>query len=180
MEDKRLFSHIFFLDTEKPSRVPWGRGNGWVFVSVSDILENAPENTKGYGELLSLYREFADGLLARQDGDGLLHQVLDRPDSYAETSCTAMFIIGICRGLRNGWIEGEIYFDAVNRAYNGLMRHKIDRDGAVYGVCMGSGNSDDAEYYMRLGTVDNDDHGTGVILTALSEIERLGLSDRGE
>lgn len=173
MADKKLFSHIFFLDTEKASRVPWGRGNGWVFVSISDLLENAPSDTEGYGELLETYREFAEGLLACQDGDGLLHQVLDRLDSYSETSCTAMFIIGLCRGLRNGWINDERFKDAVNLAYNGLLKHKIDRDGAVYGVCMGSGNSPDPEYYMRLGTVDNDDHGTGVILTALSEIQRL-------
>lgn len=172
MEHKRLFSHIFFLDTEAPNRVPWGRGNGWVFISVSDFLENAPKDTEGYDRLMTLYREFAEGLLSYQDGEGLWHQVIDRPDSYSETSCTAMFIIGICRGLRNGWISDKIYKDAVNRAYNGLMKHKIDRTGAVYGVCMGSGNFTEAEYYMQLGTVDNDDHGTGVILTALSEISR--------
>jgi len=173
LEDKRLFSHIYFLDTKKPNRVPWGRGNGWVFISVSDFLENTSEDTEGYGELLALYREFAEGLITYQDGDGLWHQVLDRPDSYSETSCTAMFIIGICRGLRNGWIHGERFKDAVNRGYNGLMKHKIDCDGAVFGVCMGSGNSTEAEYYMKLGTVDNDDHGTGIILAMLSEYKEL-------
>ncbi len=173
MSDKGLFSHIFFLDTEKPNRIPWGRGNGWVFVSMSDALSELSPDTAGYGELLTAYREFAEGILRYQDGDGLWHQVLDRPDSYSETSCTAMFIIGICRGLRNGFISGKCYEDAVKMAYNGLRRHKIDSDGAVYGVCMGSGNSTEAEYYMQLGTVDNDDHGTGVILTAFSELCRL-------
>ncbi|MBQ9115968.1 MAG: glycoside hydrolase family 88 protein [Clostridia bacterium] len=169
MEDKRLFSHIFFLDTEKSNRVPWGRGNGWVFVSMSDVLQNAPADTEGYGELLRAYREFAVGIISAQDGDGLWHQVLDRHDSYSETSCTGMFIIGLCRGIRNGWLS-EGCIDAVIRAYNALISMKIDSDGAVYDVCMGSGNSTEAEYYMQLGTVDNDDHGTGVILTALSEI----------
>ena len=34
---------------------------------------------------------------------------------------------------------------------------------------MGSSNSKNAEYYVNLGAVDNDDHGTGVILTAIGE-----------
>ena len=169
MSDKKLFSHIFFLDTEKPNRIPWGRGNGWVFVSYSDALQRVAPSVEGYTELLEAYREFARGLCSVQDGDGLLHQVLDRHDSYAETSCTAMLIVGLCRGIRNGWLDAS-FKENVKRAYSGLLRNKIKADGTVTDVCMGSGNSTDVNYYMQLGTVENDDHGTGVILTAISEM----------
>ena len=169
MPEKKLFSHIFFLDTEKPNRIPWGRGNGWVFVSTSCALESISKDTEGYGELLETYKEFADGLCACQDESGLLHQVLDRQDSYSETSCTAMLMIGLCRGIRNGWL-GESYKENVLRAYKGLTENKISTNGTVRDVCMGSGNSTDVNYYMQLGTVENDDHGTGVILTAISEM----------
>ena len=174
MEDKHIFSHIFFLDTQKPNRIPWGRGNGWVFVSASDALENISEDTEGYGELLDTYKEFARGLCALQDENGLLHQVLDRHDSYSETSCTAMLIVGLCRGIRNGWLDAS-YKDNVIKAYNGLIGNKIRHDGTVLDVCMGSGNSTDVGYYMSLGTVENDDHGTGVILTALSEMVKAKI-----
>jgi hypothetical protein len=38
---------------------------------------------------------------------------------------------------------------------------------------MGSGNAKQVEYYMNLGAVDNDDHGTGVILTAIAEMMKI-------
>ena len=172
MQDEQIFSHIYFLDTQKPNRIPWGRGNGWVFVSMSNALENISTDINGYGELLKTFKEFASGIKRLQDENGLWHQVLNRHDSYSETSCTAMFILGMCRGIRNGWLD-DSYKEAVIRAYNALLSNKIDKTGTVYDVCMGSGNSTDVNYYMNLGTVDNDDHGTGVILTALSEYIKL-------
>ena len=53
------------------------------------------------------------------------------------------------------------------------MRHSVDREGNVYGVCMGSGCAMEASYYYAIPTIANDDHGTGVILTAASEFLEL-------
>ena len=82
-----------------------------------------------------------------------------------------MVLLGLCRGMRLGILD-ETYVAYARRAYEGLLRHKIDRDGAVYDVCMGSGNANDVNYYMNLGAIDNDDHGTGVVLTAICEMIR--------
>ncbi|MBQ8407433.1 MAG: glycoside hydrolase family 88 protein [Clostridia bacterium] len=172
MAEEKIFSHIFFLNPPEPNNIPWGRGNGWIYVSLSDALEHISPETEGYDELMQTYREFTEGIVALQDGDGLWHQVLNRHDSYSETSCTAMFILGLSRGIRLGWI-GEAYKENVRRAYGGLLSHKIDKNGAVYDVCMGSGNARDVSYYMNLGAIDNDDHGTGVVLTAICEMIRL-------
>ena len=172
MEDKKIFSHIFFLDTQVANRIPWGRGNGWVFYTLSDVLQEMPESTPGRDELMDLYKIFAEGVAQNQDDDGMWHQVLTRPDSYQETSCTAMFIIGMCRGIRNGWL-GEEYIPKIKSAYNALISKKIDKNGTVYGVCRGSGNSMDEEYYVNLGTIDDDDHGTGIILTAMAEMAKI-------
>ena len=172
MKDEKIFSHIFFLDDYTPNNIPWGRGNGWAYVSLSDALINLPDGTPGKDELMQLYLEFTEGVLALQDSDGLWHQVLNRPDSYQETSCTGMFMLGLCRGIKHGWI-GRENIEAVKRAYNGLITHKISADGNIYDVCMGSSNSKNAEYYINLGAVDNDDHGTGVILTAIAAMMDL-------
>ena len=172
MGDKKIFSHIFFLNSQMPNRIPWGRGNGWVFVTLSDVLENMPKDTPGRDELIELYKEFAVGITENQDEEGLWHQVLTRPDSYQETSCTGMFIIGLCRGIRNGWL-GEEYKEKVLKAYNSLLSKKIDKSGNVYDVCMGSGNSMNEEYYINLGAIDNDDHGTGIILNAIAEMIKI-------
>lgn len=169
MAEERIFSHIFFLNPPEPNNIPWGRGNGWVYVSLSNALESISPETEGYGELMETYKEFTKGIVALQDSDGLWHQVLNRHDSYSETSCTSMFILGLCRGICNGWI-GDEYKDVIRKAYNGLLSQKIDKNGAVYDVCMGSGNARDVNYYMNLGAIDNDDHGTGVVLSAICEM----------
>lgn len=168
MADEKIMSHIFFLDSNEPNLVPWGRGNGWVYVSLTDALEVLPRDTEGYGELMDFYLEFTEGILKLQDSEGLWHQVLNIPTSYQETSCTGMYLLGLCRGINNGWIAPS-YKEYADKAYLGLLEKKISSVGNVYDVCMGSSNSKNAEYYVNLGAVDNDDHGTGVILTAIAE-----------
>ena len=172
MADEKIFSHIFFLDTNEPNNIPWGRGNGWVYVALSDALINIPDGFPGKDELMKFYLDYTEGIVNCQDSDGLWHQVLNRPDSYQETSCTGMFMLGLSRGVNNGWISRD-YIKNIKLAYNGLLNKKIASDGNVYDVCMGSSNSKQVEYYMNLGAVDNDDHGTGVILTAISEMMKI-------
>lgn len=172
LEDKKLFSHIFFKDVQKINRVTWGRGNGWVYLTLSDVLERLPDNIQGKNELISIFKEFTKGVIDVQDKSGLWHQVLTRPDSYLETSCSAMFIIGLCRGVKYGWIEDK-YKENIRKSILGLAKYKIDENGNVYDVCKGSGNSMEEDYYVNLGTIDNDDHGTGVILAALAEAYKL-------
>lgn len=172
MEDKKVFSHIYFKDTQVANRIPWGRGNGWVFVTLSDVLEKMPEDVEGRDQLLSLFVQFAEGIVEKQDQDGLWHQVLTRPDAYQETSCTGMFLIGLSRGVRNGWLPEE-YKKVIWKGFEGLTKHKIDVEANIYDVCRGSGNSMDETYYMKLGTIKNDDHGTGIVLMALAEMAKI-------
>lgn len=176
-ENKKIFSHIFFVEEQQPNEISWGRGNGWIFISLADLLTQLPEETQGYDMLLSLFREFAQGILAQQDKTGLWHQVMDRPTSYLETSCTGMFLLGMCKGMRCGWLPRSEFEEPARRALQGLLTHSIDKDGNVYGVCKGSGCSMDPVYYDELDMVKNDDHGTGIILSALAEFVRAGIAE---
>ena len=171
MENKKLFSHMYFPNTKKPNNVPWGRGNGWVLLTLSQVLQSYSPNLEGYDFLLDLFKNMVQGIVNYQDKTGLWHQVIDISESYLETSCTGMFMIAIIRGVRNGWLP-EHYFENAKKAWQGLLEHSIDKDGNVYGVCMGSGCSMEAEYYMQIPTAKNDDHGTGIILLAATELAK--------
>lgn len=168
MEDKNLFSHIFFLDDGQANRVPWGRGNGWVFLTLSEVLKKLPDAYQDKAWIKELFCRFAEGIKNVQSDSGLWHQVLDIPSTYEETSCTGMFALGMLRGVENGWL-GEEYRETIDKALNGLEKKAIDAKGNVIGVCRGSECSYDPEYYANLSTVVNDDHGTGIILALLSE-----------
>lgn len=173
MEDQNIFSHIFFPDENKANRVPWGRGNGWVLLALSEVLLLMPKDYEGRDEILTLFRKFTDGILSFRDKKyGFWHQVINNPDSYMESSGSAMFIIALARGVREGWIDAYIK-DIVIDAWDNLVKECIDTDGNVYGVCMGSSCSMEEKYYLDLGTVINDDHGVGIILTAGAEVMKI-------
>lgn len=171
----QIMSHVYDFVRGSATGIPWGRGNGWVLFSLTELLDMLPENHAKYSELLSFYKELCEGYLRLQGENGLWHQVLNRPDSYEESSCTSMFIYAYAKGIRKGWLsEPAAYIDAVFKGWEGLTRIAIDAKGNIYGVCRGSGYSFTADYYKDdLGWNLNDTHGIGIVLLAGVEALRL-------
>lgn len=173
IEEDKVFSHVFFVEDYVKSNVPWGRGNGWVIVAMCEYLDNTPADDVHRSEVELMYRAFAEGIIALQGENGLWHQVLNMPESYEETSCTAMFLYGLCRGVKTGLLTMEQAGETIHKAFEGLCRLAIDENGNTRGVCMGSGCGRTPEAYTGLRTVNNDDHATGIILAAFSEYMTL-------
>ncbi|MBI5381083.1 MAG: glycoside hydrolase family 88 protein [Opitutae bacterium] len=175
LPEHRVMSHVYDFTRQMATGVPWGRGNGWVIFSLSELLAVLPINHALLPELLRFFRELCAGYLALQDADGMWHQVLTHPDSYPETSCTSMFTYAFARGIQYGWLDQpEPYLRAVFRAWEALNRSSIDRGGNVHGVCRGSEFSFTPEYYkQKLLWNLNDTHGIGIVLLAGVEVRRL-------
>lgn len=173
MDDVNVFSHIYFPKLKRANRVPWGRGNGWVYWTFMEVIGRLPVDYPGRDELIDIFKKAVCGVCKLQSESGLWHQVLNMPSSYIETSCTAIFSIAIAKGIKLGILEREQYLPVISRAIDGLLSHSITQDGDVIGVCRGSGCKDDPEYYATLETITNDDHGTGVVLAALCELIEL-------
>lgn len=175
MPEECIMSHVYDFKYGTATKVPWGRGNGWCAFSLSELLEVLPEEHPHRQELLSFYNELCQGYLALQGEDGLWHQVLNDPEAYEESSCTAMFTYAFARGVRYGWLEGpDAFAYAAFKGWNALTAKSIDRHGNVYGVCSGSRYSFTPEYYKEeLRTVTNDNHGIGIVLLAGVEVCHL-------
>ena len=175
IEKEQIFSHIYFTEEEQMSGIPWGRGNGWIAVTLTEILTLLPKENPHWNEELRLYQSFMQGILACQDSSGMWHQVLNRPDTYQETSCTAMFLLSIARGINHGWLDAESYLPCVRKAWIAILQYSVDAVGDVYGVCLGSGCAKDADYYKQLPTKKNDDHGTGIVMMAAVEMMKINI-----
>jgi rhamnogalacturonyl hydrolase YesR len=175
LPDLKIMAHIYDFRRDMNTGVPWGRGNGWTIFSLSELLAVLPADHALRPELLAFFRDLCAGYLALQDETGMWHQVLTHPDSYPETSCTAMFAYAFSRGVQFGWLtEPEPYVRAVLRAWGALNRTSIDRGGNVHGVCRGSEFSFTPEYYKKeLLPNLNDTHGVGIVLLAGVETLRL-------
>ncbi|SDC24063.1 Rhamnogalacturonyl hydrolase YesR [Paenibacillus sp. UNCCL117] len=175
MPDLQIMHHVYDAKFGKPNGVAWGRGNGWVLFSLSELLAVMPESHELRAELVAFYRELCEGYLRLQGRHGLWHQVLTDPESYEEASCTSMFLYAFARGARFGWLaDPGPYVRAVFRGWEGLAARCIDKHGNVYGVCRGSGYSYSKYYYKdELTWQLNDTHGIGIVL--LAGIETLKL-----
>ncbi len=174
IEDEKLLSHIYFPHTNLPNRVPWGRGNGWMALTLTEIIRFLPDSyAKEKEEIKAFFKEFCEGILNALDTKRyIFHQVLNRHESYEETSCSCMFIIAFIRGFKYGLLDKK-YADAAKRVWQTVTETSIDDLGNIYNVCMGSGCSMENEYYFNIPTKINDDHGTGIVLLAGSEILSL-------
>ncbi|MCK0473594.1 glycoside hydrolase family 105 protein [Halalkalibacter sp. APA_J-10(15)] len=184
MPEEKIMSHVYDFKFDTATNVPWGRGNGWVLFSLSELLEVLPEDHSKRPALISFFRELCEGFLALQGEHGLWHQVLTDSTSYEETSCTSMFIYGFARGVRHGWlVDPKPYIEASIQGWEGMTRRAIDQYGNVYGVCQGSGYAFTISYYRDdLTWILNDTHGIGIVLLAGIELLKLkkSLHERNE
>lgn len=175
MPEEKIMSHVYDFKYDSKTNVPWGRGNGWVVFSMTELLEVLPEDHPKRNDLIEFLNTLCEGYLALQDDEGMWHQVLNDHESYPETSCTSMFIYAFSRGIRFGWLKNpEKYVKAICKAWKGISKTSVDSNGNVYGVCRGSEFSFIADYYKyELGWNLNDTHGTGIVMLAGIEVIRL-------
>lgn len=168
-KEKQLYKHAWFDFSKEKSVAFWGRANGWIIWATSDALSNLPQNHKNYNGVKKIFSRHIDRLIKVQNEDGMWHQVLDRKDSFEETSCTAMFIIGLARGIKNGWIK-KSYEKNLMLAWNAL-KSKISIDGVVRDITRGTGIGNDLEFYFKRERFNNDPRGLGAVLFAAVEMD---------
>jgi len=150
----------------------WGRANGWAIMTLVEVLEVLPETHPGYNDVMTIYKNHIKGIVALQSGEGLWHQLLDRNDSYLETSASAIFTYCIARGINRKWLDALTYGPTVLLAWNAVSQ-QINELGQVTGTCVGTGMSfEPAFYYYRPINVFAA-HGYGPVLLAASEMIAL-------
>lgn len=132
----------------------------------------ALKNIRDAGKCWKSSAPIAPGLLACQSGEGLWHQLLDRNDSYLESSATAMFVYGFARGINRGWLDAKAYGPAALLGWNALGT-QINNIGQIENVCVGTGVSYEPAYYYNRHVHPYTAHGYGPVLMAGSEMLAL-------
>ena len=93
----------------------------WMAAGAAELLRSLPENHPRRARILAGYRKMMAALLAAQDKDGFWHQLIDKPDSWPETSGSAMFTFAFVAGVKHGWLEEKTYGPAARKAWLALM-----------------------------------------------------------
>ncbi len=149
----------------------WGRGNGWIVVTLSDALEIIPRKNPYWAEAAGCLEQMLQHLPELQDKKtGHWYQLPVRntdPGNWLESSCTAMFAYGINNALRLGVVSGDAYEQSVALAYRGLRTYSIvpvknkylTTDNVCVGTCIGN-----KDYYFKRGKQKGKPYGIGMFI----------------
>jgi unsaturated rhamnogalacturonyl hydrolase len=164
-----LWMHGWVQEMSPHPAFHWARANGWVLMAMVELLSELPADHPDRTQLLSILEEHAEGLRRVQAPSGLWHQLLDRPDSYEETSSSGMYVFAIARAINAGWLSPTTYGPVVLRGWDGVTT-KVNSIGQVEGTCIGTGLGWDDTFYLTRPTDVNAAHGYGPVLLAGAEI----------
>ncbi len=161
---------LFFHTADSPRY--WGRGNGWYAAGMTEILSELPERHPHRARILAGYRRMMESLLKYQSEDGRWRQLMDRPESWPESSATAMFAYAMVTGVKRGWLDAASYGPAARKAWLALVAN-LDAQARVRDVCVGTpqafsevgGDTErQIQYYMDRPRATGDLHGQAPIL----------------
>ncbi len=170
--EKGLYMHGWVEGMDQHPQFHWARANGWAVMSMVELLEVLPNDYKNRDKVLALLRKHVYGLAKYQSKNGMWHQLIDREDSYLETSATAIYTYSIARAINRGWIDASAYKPMVYLAWNAVA-NQVNEKGQVENTCVGTGLGFEPAYYFYRPVSVYTAHGYGPVLLAGAEIIKL-------
>lgn len=122
------------------------------------ILSNLDKNDPYYDKVFQGYKDMMATLLKFQRKDGLWGQLVNEPESWGETSGTAMFTYAFIVGCKHGWLDHKTYLPAAVKAWK-VLCSKLDKHANIADVCIGTGKKNDHQYYLDRERINGDPHG---------------------
>lgn len=149
----------------------WGRGNGWMASGSAELLRSLPEDHPKRARILEGYRKMMAGLLANQMDTGMWRQLIDKPESWPETSGTAMFAFAMVTGVKNGWLDEKTYGPPARKAWLALVGF-LDENANLREVCIGTDKGFSEQFYLDRPRTAGDLHGQSPMLWTASALLR--------
>lgn len=171
-KELNVYMHGWVEEMKVHPEFHWARANGWALMAMVELLDVLPAIHPGRNKVLEQLQSHVKGLTYFQSGPGFWHQLIDKNDSYLETSATAIYAYCFARAVNNGWIDAKAYAPSAIQAWNAVAT-KVNDKGQVEGTCVGTGMGfDPAFYYYRPVNVFAA-HSYGPVLLAGAEIINL-------
>lgn len=172
MPEKGLYRHGWVEAMNPHPAFHWGRANGWALLTKVEMLDAIPEGYPGRDKVLALLQAHIAGLCSLQSSTGLWHQLLDRNDSYLETSASAIYVYCMAKAINEGWIDMLAYGSQAMLGWHGVTT-KVNELGQIDGICVGTGMGYDPAFYYFRPVNKAAAHGYGPVINAGAEMYRL-------
>ena len=172
VEEQGLFRHGWVEEMNPHPAFFWGRANGWAILTMCEVLDVLPADHPQRPFIVDLLRKHAEGLARLQHHNGFWHQLLDRSDTYLETSATAIYTYCLAHAVNKGWIDAKAFGPVALMGWYAVASQVNDR-GQVENVCVGTGMGFDAAFYAYRPVHVMAAHGYGPLIWAGAEMMRL-------
>lgn len=167
-----LYMHGWIQDMNPHPEFYWARCNGWALLAMSELLDVLPANHPSRVAILEQFSNHLKGLSSYQAGNGFWHQLLNRNDSYLETSATAIFTYCAAHAINSGWVDAQAYGPMAVLGWNAVQT-KVNGNGEVEGTCVGTGMAFDPSFYYNRPVNVAAAHGYGPVIMAGAEMINL-------
>ena len=170
--EKCLFRHGWVENMQEHPAYHWGRANGWAILTMCEVLDVLPADHPKRAEIMALMQNHLKGLAALQHHDGFWHQLLDRSDTYLESSATAIYAYCFAHAVNKGWVDAKVYGPVALLAWHAVAS-SVNARGQVENVCVGTGMGFDPAFYAYRPVHVMAAHGYGPVLWAGAEMIKL-------
>ena len=165
----QLENGLFYHSPE--AHYSWGRGNGWMAVGMAELLRILPRDNVHRARIMQGYLLMMAALLDYQAEDGMWRQIIDDPESWKETSSTAMFTYALITGVKNGWLDKASYGAAARKGWLALTDY-LNIDDELTEVCAGTNTQNSRDHYMNRPRIVGDLHGQAPLLWCAAALLR--------
>ncbi|MBR6320300.1 MAG: glycoside hydrolase family 88 protein [Prevotella sp.] len=172
VDEQSLFRHGWVEAMDPHPAFFWGRANGWAILTMCEVLDVLPVDHPQRQPIIELLRKHAAGLARLQHHDGFWHQLLDRNDTYLETSATAIYTYCMAHAVNQGWLNAKAFGPVALLGWQ-AVQSQINAKGQVENVCVGTGMGFDAAFYAYRPVHPMAAHGYGPAIWAGAETLRL-------
>jgi len=153
----------------------WSRGNGWVYVALTRIMDEISADEKHRADYLADFLTMSEALKKCQREDGFWNVSLHDPDHFGgkELTGTSLFVCGMAWGINQGLLDRAEYLPIVEKAWNAMVKDAVHKNGFL-GYVQGTGKEPkDGQPVTYDSVPDFEDFGTGCFLLAGSEVYKL-------
>ncbi|WP_168735503.1 glycoside hydrolase family 88 protein [Cohnella fermenti] len=173
-----------FAAPGKFSEDHWGRGNGWGYFPLAELVRHLPGDSIHRPRAERYFKALSAALLPHQSERGLWRQEIPLEYSYEETSGTGLILYGMGVGLRTGLLDRDTYFPVFRKGVLGLNELSINEDFSTELSCPGclcpgeGAEKGTVKAYVTLKLPYRDEpHSFGPLMLALVEAYRNGIHD---
>lgn len=170
--EKNLYRHGWIEGMSEHPDYHWARANGWAVLTMCDVLDAVPERTQGWTEVRDLLVSLLRSLAQYQSPEGTWHQLIDKTESYLETSASAMYVYGYAHAINKGWLDRTAYQDIARAGWNGVAK-QVNEKGQVENTCVGTGLGWTNTFYESRPVSVFASHGYGPVLLAAAEMIKM-------